>query len=84
MVSCCLRAWMELGSAYSYLALHSQHKLVSVSCQRVLVGPLAEVRGAEVAVRSAFAGGVSQRLGHGEVLLHVVDRRVQLAEGPVR
>lgn len=52
--------------------------------QSVLVGPLAEVRSPQVSMRPALPCSVSQRLGYCQVLLHVVDGRVQLTERPVR
>lgn len=71
------------GGRLGVLALHREDELVAVGGQRLLVGALAEVGGAEVAVGAAFPRRVAQRLGDRQVLLHVADGLVQLVQRPV-
>lgn len=67
----------------THFTLHSQYQLISMRRQSILVGPLTKVRSTKIAVRPALPSRVSKRLGYGQVLLHVVDGSVQLAERPV-
>lgn len=60
----------------TYFALHGEDQLVPVGGEGLLVGTLAEVSRAQVAVGPALPSGVPQALRYGQVLLHVPEKIV--------